>query len=202
MFQLISNFLPQGDQGQAIKQLVEGITNGKKQQVLLGATGTGKTFTMANVIAQSQKPTLILAPNKTLVLQIYQDIRTMFPENKVEYYVSYFDYYQPEAYKPHSDTYISKRTQVNENIQKRRLRALNSLITEGQVIVVASVAAIYGCFDPNAYRRAVYKLQRGQTTNKKEIASWLTKLGYDANSLELNEGCYFVEGDIIRLKLI
>src|SRR4051794_16501820 len=170
MFRLITNLNPQGDQEKAIQQLVENIQQGKKQQVLLGATGTGKTFTMANVIAQIQKSTLILAPNKTLALQIYQEMQNFFPQNKVEYYVSYFDYYQPEAYKPHSDTYISKRTQVNVNIQRMRLRTLNSLVTEKNVIVVASVAAIYGCFDPHSYRRAVLELNLGQEISKKEIA--------------------------------
>src|SRR5215213_6415653 len=170
MFQLITNFKPQGDQKQAIQKLVKGFQQGQKNQVLLGATGTGKTFTVANVIAQTQKPTLILVPNKTLALQIYQEMQNFFPHNKVEYYVSYFDYYQPEAYKPHSDTYISKKTQVNVNIQRMRLKTLNSLVTEKKVIVVASVAAIYGCFDPRSYRRAVLELNLGQEISKKEIA--------------------------------
>ena len=170
MFHLITNFQPKGDQPTAIKKTVESIHQGKKEQVLLGATGTGKTFTMANVIAQTQKPTLILVPNKTLALQIYQEMQNFFPYNKVEYYVSYFDYYQPEAYKPHSDTYISKKTQVNVNIQRMRLKTLNSLVTEENVIVVASVAAIYGCFDPYSYRRTVLELKVGQEISKKEIA--------------------------------
>jgi len=170
MFQLSSNLKPRGDQVKAIQQLVQGIKENQKQQVLLGATGTGKTFTMANVIAQTQKPTLILVPNKTLALQIYQEMQNFFPYNKVEYYVSYFDYYQPEAYKPHSDTYISKKTQVNVNIQRMRLKTLNSLVTEENVIVVASVAAIYGCFDPYSYRRTVLELKVGQEISKKEIA--------------------------------
>lgn len=170
MFQLITNLKPKGDQDKAIQQLVRGIHQDKKHQVLLGATGTGKTFTMANVIAQIQKPTLILAPNKTLVLQLYQEMQNFFPKDKVEYYVSYFDYYQPEAYKPHSNTYISKKTQVNVNIQRMRLKTLNSLVTNKNVIVVASVAAIYGCFDPRSYRKAIFKLQQGQKISKKEIA--------------------------------
>ncbi|CAJ0917017.1 178_t:CDS:2 [Entrophospora sp. SA101] len=184
MFRLITDFKPQGDQEKAIQQLVQGIQQGKKQQVLLGATGTGKTFTMANVIAQTQKPTLILVPNKTLALQIYQEMQNFFPQNKVEYYVSYFDYYQPEAYKPHSDTYISKKTQVNVNIQRMRLKALNSLVTEKKVIVVASVAAIYGCFDPHSYRKAILELHQGQKVSKKEIAIWLTKLEIKNGILE------------------
>ena len=170
MFRLSTHLKPRGDQVKAIQKLVQGIKKDQKQQVLLGATGTGKTFTMANVIAQTQKPTLILVPNKTLALQIYQEMQNFFPHNKVEYYVSYFDYYQPEAYKPHSDTYISKKTQVNLNIQRMRLKTLNSLVTEENVIVVASVAAIYGCFDPRSYRRAVLELNIGQEISKKEIA--------------------------------
>jgi len=170
MFQLFTDLKPKGDQVKAIKQLIQGIKKGQKQQVLLGATGTGKTFTIANVIHQTQKPTLILVPNKTLALQIYQEMQNFFPQNKVEYYVSYFDYYQPEAYKPHSDTYISKKTQVNVNIQRMRLKTLNSLVTEKNVIVVASVAAIYGCFDPYSYRRTVLELKVGQEISKKEIA--------------------------------
>lgn len=202
MFQLITKLKPQGDQGKAIRQLVNGIHEGKKQQILLGATGTGKTFSMANVIQKIQKPTLILAPNKTLVLQIYQEMMNFFPNNKIEYYVSYFDYYQPEAYKPQSDTYISKKTQVNKSIQKIRLKALNSLVTEKSTIVVASVAAIYGCFDPNSYRKAIFKLQQGQKISKKEIAYWLTRLGYNSHSLHLEEGCFFVEGNFITLRIV
>ncbi|KLL03245.1 MAG: excinuclease ABC subunit B [Mycoplasmataceae bacterium CE_OT135] len=202
MFRLITDLKPKGDQGKAIQQLIQGIQQGKKEQVLLGATGTGKTFTMANVIAQTQKPTLILVPNKTLALQIYQEMQNFFPQNKVEYYVSYFDYYQPEAYKPHSDTYISKKTQVNVNIQRMRLKALNSLVTEEKVIVVASVAAIYGCFDPHSYRKAILELRQGQKISKKEIAIWLNKLGYNPHALDLEEGCFFVERDKIRLKVV
>src|SRR6266487_6641455 len=170
MFRLSTDLKPRGDQVKAIQELVQGIKKGQKQQVLLGATGTGKTFTIANVIAQTQNSTLILVPNKTLALQIYQEMQNFFPHNKVEYYVSYFDYYQPEAYKPHSDTYISKKTQVNLNIQRMRLKTLNSLVSEENVIVVASVAAIYGCFDPYSYRRAVLELNLGQEISKKEIA--------------------------------
>jgi excinuclease ABC subunit B len=202
MFQLITNFKPQGDQKQAIKKLVKGLQQDQKNQVLLGATGTGKTFTMANVIRQTQKPTLILAPNKTLVLQIYQEMVNFFPHNKVEYYVSYFDYYQPEAYKPHSNTYISKKAQVNKNIQKMRLKTLNSLVTDEKVIVIASVAAIYGCFDPHSYRQAVLKLNVGQKVSQKEVAVWLIKQGYNAQVLELEEGSFLVEKESIILKIV
>src|SRR5437763_16746737 len=148
MFQLTTNFLPSGDQPNAIKKIVENILKkGIKEQVLLGATGTGKTFTMANIIQSIQKPTLILAHNKTLAMQIYQEMQGFFPHNKVEYYVSYFDYYQPEAYKPASDIYISKKVQRNADIAKMSLKTLNSLITDEKVIVVASITAIYCYFN-------------------------------------------------------
>ena len=202
MFQLITNFKPQGDQKQAIQKLVKGFQQDQKNQVLLGATGTGKTFTMANVIQQTQKPTLILAPNKTLVLQIYQEMVNFFPHNKVEYYVSYFDYYQPEAYKPQSNTYISKKAQVNKNIQKMRLKTLNSLVTDEKVIVIASVAAIYGCFDPYSYRKAVLKLNVGQKVSQKKVVIWLIKQGYNAHALELEEGSFLVEKESIILKIV
>src|SRR3954464_3320895 len=178
MFQLVTNFKPQGDQPQAIKKLVKGIEEKKKEQVLLGATGTGKTFTMANIIQSVQKPTLILAHNKTLAMQIYQEMQGFFPHNKVEYYVSYFDYYQPEAYKPASNTYISKKVQRNAGIAKMRLKTLNSLATDDFVIVVASVAAIYGCFNPVSYRKVVFHLEKDQEINKGLIKKKLIHLGY------------------------
>src|SRR3954466_2556463 len=162
MFQLITNFQPKGDQPSAIRKIVESIHQGQKEQVLLGATGTGKTFTMANIIQQTQKPTLILAHNKTLAMQIYQEMQGFFPHNKVEYYVSYFDYYQPEAYKPAADMYIGKKVQRNNNIAKMRLKTLNSLVTDKHVVVVASVAAIYGCFNPTSYRKVVIHLAKEQ----------------------------------------
>src|SRR3954447_21154007 len=159
MFKLSTKFSPQGDQPKAIRELVESIRRGQKEQVLLGATGTGKTFTMANIIQQTQKSTLILVHNKTLAMQIYQEMQGYFPHNKVEYYVSYFDYYQPEAYKPASDMYIGKKVQRNASIAKMRLKTLNSLVTDRHVIVVASVAAIYGCFNPTSYRKVVIDLK-------------------------------------------
>jgi len=166
MFRLTTNFQPCGDQPKAIKKLVGGIKKGQKEQVLLGATGTGKTFTMANIIQETQKSTLILAHNKTLAMQIYQEMQGFFPHNKVEYYVSYFDYYQPEAYKPASDMYIGKKVQRNNNIAKMRLKTLNSLIIDQHVIVVASVAAIYGCFNPVSYRKVVIHLKKGQKVDR------------------------------------
>ncbi|CAG8590972.1 402_t:CDS:1 [Ambispora leptoticha] len=178
MFDLITNFQPRGDQPQAIAKIVKNIEENKKEQVLLGATGTGKTFTMANIIQRTQKPTLILAHNKTLAMQIYQEMQGFFPHNRVEYYVSYFDYYQPEAYKPASDTYIGKKVQRNASIAKMRLKTLNSLVTDASVIVVASVAAIYGCFNPNSYRKVVLHLEKGQSINEEIISSKLIHLGY------------------------
>jgi excinuclease ABC subunit B len=198
MFQPInSNFQPQGDQPSAIKKLVEGIQKGKKEQVLLGATGTGKTFTMVNIIRKTQKPTLILAPNKTLAMQIYQEMQGFFPHNRVEYYVSYFDYYQPEAYKPANNLYIGKKVQRNTNIVKMRLRTLNSLITDKHVIVVASVAAIYGCYNPASYRKVLFPLKVGQRISKDELAKKLDDLGYRPEK-KISGGSYEVrENEII-----
>src|SRR6184192_2748629 len=178
MFQLVTNFQPKGDQPSAIRKLVAGIRQGQKEQVLLGATGTGKTFTMANIIQETQKSTLILAHNKTLAMQIYQEMQGFFPHNKVEYYVSYFDYYQPEAYKPASDMYIGKKVQRNASIAKMRLKTLNSLVTDRHIIVVASVAAIYGCFNPISYRKVVIHLEKGQIIDVETLGAKLVHLGY------------------------
>jgi len=197
MFQLTTNFLPCGDQPSAIKKIVGGILEkGLKEHVLLGATGTGKTFTMANIIQQTQKPTLILVHNKTLAMQIYQEMQGFFPHNKVEYYVSYFDYYQPEAYKPASNTYIGKKVQRNASIAKMRLKTLNSLVTNNFVIVVASVAAIYGCFNPTSYRKVVFHLEVGEKAKKEKIIAKLVRLGYKEGK-KLNSGNYQVgENDV------
>src|SRR3954471_9920553 len=200
MFQLVTNFKPQGDQPQAIKKLVKGIEEKKKEQVLLGATGTGKTFTMANIIQSVQKPTLILAHNKTLAMQIYQEMQGFFPHNRVEYYVSYFDYYQPEAYKPASDTYIGKKVQRNANIAKMRLKTLNSLVTDSSVIVIASVAAIYGCFNPTSYRKVVVHLEKGQEIDNNLLKYKLLLLGYKDNN-KIHPGNCQVEEDSISFML-
>nr|CAG8435707.1 12346_t:CDS:1 [Entrophospora candida] len=201
MFQTInSNFQPKGDQPNAIKKIVEGIWEGKKEQVLLGATGTGKTFTMVNIIKETQKPTLVLAHNKTLAMQIFQEMQGFFPNNRVEYYVSYFDYYQPEAYKPASDLYIGKKIQRNANIAKMRLKTLNSLVTDDHVIVVASVAAIYGCFNPVSYRKVVVHLEKGQKIDSDLIREKLILLGYK-NDKKISSGCYQMEEDKIFFML-
>src|SRR3954469_18649464 len=200
MFHLVTNFQPKGDQPHAIKKLVAGIHQGQKEQVLLGATGTGKTFTMANIIQVTQKSTLILAHNKTLAMQIYQEMQGFFPHNKVEYYVSYFDYYQPEAYKPASDIYIGKKVQRNAGIAKMRLKTLNSLVTDKQVIVVASVAAIYGCFNPTSYRKVVIHLEKGQKIDNNLLKYKLLLLGYKDNK-KINPGNCQVEEDSISFML-
>src|SRR4051812_1698377 len=196
MLRLVTNFQPKGDQPSAIKKIVDSIRQGQKEQVLLGATGTGKTFTMANIIEQTQKPTLILVHNKTLAMQIYQEMQGFFPHNKVEYYVSYFDYYQPEAYKPASDMYIGKKVQRNASIAKMRLKTLNALVTDRQVIVVASVAAIYGCFNPISYRKVVIHLAKEQKINKNLLQEKLLLLGYK-NDKKINPGsCQIKENKI------
>jgi excinuclease ABC subunit B len=197
MFQLITNFQPKGDQPNAIKKIVENIRGGQKEQVLLGATGTGKTFTMANVIQETQKPTLILAHNKTLAMQIYQEMQGFFPHNRVEYYVSYFDYYRPEYYKPKDDKHGDKEAQRNSNIAKMRLRTLNALITEKKVIVVASVAAIYGCYNPTAYRKVLFTLKVGQKISKNKLVKKLNFLGYRLEK-KISGGSYEVrENEVI-----
>ncbi|CAJ0845089.1 8006_t:CDS:2 [Entrophospora sp. SA101] len=200
------------DQPQAIKKLVAGIQCGQQEQVLLGATGTGKTFTMANVIQQVQKPTLILAHNKTLAMQIYQEMQGFFPHNKVEYYVSYFDYYRPEAYIPSATMkegkwslgdepgYISKKVQRNNNIAKMRLKTLNALVTNQDVIVVASVAAIYGCFNPVSYRKVVIHLEKGQEIEPGKLERKLLCLGYKRNK-KINSGTYDINDDNIFFML-
>lgn len=200
MFRLNKNVHPKGPSGgqpQAIEKLVAGLQQGQKEQVLLGATGTGKTFTVANVIEQTQKSTLILVHNKTLAMQIYQEMAGFFPHNKVEYYVSYFDFFQPEAYKPASNTYISKKVQRNASIAKMRLRTLNSLISGDEVIVVASVAAIYGCFNPVSYRSVLFHLAVGDKAKPEQIISKLNHLGYQ-ESKNLTGSKYQLDKNVIR----
>ncbi len=184
-FKLGTELSPSGDQPQAIKEIVEKFRRGEKNQVLLGATGTGKTFTMANIIQQLQKPTLILAHNKTLAMQLCAEMKSFFCENKVEYYVSFFDYYRPEAYKPHNDVYLEKRTQRNAGIEKMRMSALNSLATESSVVVIASVASIYGCLDPYRYREAIITISLGQRVVREEFLKELSDIGYNSEKKNL-----------------
>ncbi|WP_425382938.1 excinuclease ABC subunit UvrB [Spiroplasma endosymbiont of Melieria omissa] len=199
MFKLKAPYKPTGDQPEAIRKLVVAIKNNIKYQVLLGATGTGKTFTMANVIAQVQKPTLILVHNKTLAMQLYGELKTFFPENRVEYFVSYFDFYQPEAYLPKTDTYIDKNSKQNQEIEMLRLSALNGLSISKDVIVVASVAAIYGEQEPTAYKDNFFELRKGQKINRKDLLLRLIKNGYVRNDITLEPGSFSAKGDLIKL---
>lgn len=199
MFKLVAPYQPTGDQPAAIKQIIKGIKNNIKNQVLLGATGTGKTFTMANVIQQVQKPTLILVHNKTLAMQLYGELKTFFPENRVEYFVSYFDFYQPEAYLPKTDTYIDKNSKINQEIEMLRLSTLNALSTEKDVIVIASVAAIYGAQDPKEYQKSFFELRKNTKINRQELLNRLVVIGYQRNDLELVPGSFSAKGDVIKI---
>ena len=201
MFELVSKYQPSGDQPEAIKELVEGINNGKKEQVLLGATGTGKTFTIANVIAKTNKPTLVLAHNKTLAGQLYSELKEFFPHNHVEYFVSYYDYYQPEAYVPSSDTYIEKDSSINDEIDELRHGATSSLINNRDVIVVASVSCIYGIGDKEDYVNSMLILSVGQKISRSEILNRLIDMTYERNDLDFHRGTFRVHGDTIDIIL-
>ena len=201
MFELVSKYQPSGDQPKAIKELVEGINAGKKEQVLLGATGTGKTFTIANVIAKTNKPTLVLAHNKTLAGQLYSELKEFFPHNHVEYFVSYYDYYQPEAYVPSSDTYIEKDSSINDEIDELRHGATSSLINNRDVIVVASVSCIYGIGDKEDYVNSMLILSVGQKISRGEILDRLIDMTYERNDLDFHRGTFRVHGDTIDIIL-
>ena len=198
-FVIHSEYKPTGDQPKAIKALVEGLNSGKKYQVLLGATGTGKTFTMANVIEKVQKPTLILVHNKTLAGQLYAEMKELFPENKVEYFVSNFDFYQPEAYIPSTDTYIDNSALMNEEIEMMRVSAINSIVSRRDTIVVASVASIYGLTDPDEYKKLIFDVRVGEEINRKEFFTKLLNSQYKRNDIELSNGRFRVHGDIIDI---
>ncbi len=198
-FQLGAPFEPAGDQPQAIHALTEGLESGLAHQTLLGVTGSGKTFTIANVIQALQRPTLILAPNKTLAAQLYGEMRDFFPHNSVEYFVSYYDYYQPEAYVPSSDTYIEKDSSINEHIEQMRLSATKALLERPDAIIVATVSAIYGLGDPQAYLSMVLHLVRGDTVNQRDILHRLAELQYTRNDVELRRATYRVRGEIIDI---
>lgn len=198
-FKLVSQYSPMGDQPTAIKQLVEGIRAGKKEQVLLGGTGTGKTFTVSNVIAQVNKPTLVLAHNKTLAGQLYSELKEFFPENRVEYFVSNFDFYQPEAYIPKSDTYIDKNAKTNYEIEMLRSAAMNSLLERKDTIVVASVASIYGLGNPEQYREMIFSLRVGQEIDRRELLTYLVDRQYQRNDIEQSKGTFRVRGDVIEI---
>ncbi len=195
--QLVSDYRPAGDQGAAIAALVEGLEDGLARQILLGVTGSGKTYTMANVIERVQRPAIILAPNKTLAAQLYGEMREFFPRNAVEYFVSYYDYYQPEAYVPSSDTYIEKDASINQHIEQMRLSATKALIERRDAIIVATVSAIYGLGDPEAYFSMVLHLVRGDRIDQRTILRRLAELQYQRNELDFSQGTYRVRGDII-----
>jgi len=177
-FRLVSDNTPKGDQPEAIKQLVNGLSDGTKDQVLLGITGSGKTFTIANVIEETQRPTLVLAHNKTLAAQLYQEFKTFFPDNAVEYFVSYYDYYQPEAYVPAADLYIEKEATINDEIDRLRMSATRSLFERSDVIVVASVSCIYGLGDPDAYYGMLMFIEPGLKIKREEFLQRLVELQY------------------------
>lgn len=199
MFKLVSPYKPSGDQPQAIEKLVQGLKEGKKHQVLLGATGTGKTFTMANVIAQMNKPTLVLAHNKTLAGQLYSEFRELFPENHVEYFVSYYDYYQPEAYIASSDTYIEKDASINDELDKLRHSATAALFERKDVIIVSSVSCIYGLGDPIDYENMIVSLRPGMEKSRDEIMKRLINMQYTRNEIDFKRGTFRAKGDVLEI---
>ena len=201
LFDLVSNYQPQGDQPQAISRLVEGICSGKKEQVLLGATGTGKTFTISNVIAQVNKPTLVFAHNKTLAGQLYSEFKEFFPHNRVEYFVSNFDYYQPEAYLPKTDTYIDKNATTNIELDMLRMAAVNSILERRDTIIIASVACIYGASNPDQYRDMFFSIRVGDVIDRKDLMRRLVAQQYSRNDMELSRGTFRARGDVIEIAL-
>ncbi|TXI46015.1 MAG: excinuclease ABC subunit UvrB [Lysobacter sp.] len=196
-FRLVAPYTPAGDQPQAIARLIEGFDNGLARQTLLGVTGSGKTYTVANVIQAVQKPTLVMAHNKTLAAQLYGEFKAFFPDNAVEYFVSYYDYYQPEAYVPSSDTYIEKDSSVNEHIEQMRLSATKALLERRDAIIVCTVSAIYGLGDPNEYFRMVLHMVRGERIDQRELIRRLTEMQYTRNDMELRRATYRVRGEVI-----
>ncbi|MBA3969587.1 MAG: DEAD/DEAH box helicase family protein, partial [Gemmatimonadetes bacterium] len=198
-FELTSPFAPAGDQPRAIEELFAGLKRGDRHQTLLGATGTGKTLTMAHVIAQHGRPALVMSHNKTLAAQLYGELKQFFPRNAVEYFISYYDYYQPEAYVPSTDTYIEKDSSINEDIERLRLRATSSLMERSDVIIVSSVSCIYGLGDPAEYRAMLLVLERGQTISRKQILEGLVNIQYTRNDVAFERGSFRVRGDTIEL---
>ncbi|MEK6256965.1 MAG: DEAD/DEAH box helicase family protein, partial [Chloroflexota bacterium] len=198
-FNLQAPFKPTGDQPAAIKQLITGLEAEQKHQVLLGATGTGKTFTIANIIQEKQKPTLVIAHNKTLVAQLYAEFKEFFPDNAVEYFTSYYDYYQPEAYVPRHDLYIEKETDINEQIERLRLAATTSLLSRKDVIIVASVSCIYGLGDPEAYGSVVINLKKGEVYRRNTLLRRLVECHYERNELDLSPGKFRVRGETLEV---
>ncbi|HEX5965635.1 MAG TPA: DEAD/DEAH box helicase family protein, partial [Pyrinomonadaceae bacterium] len=198
-FKLVSEYQPKGDQPAAIDALVRGLNDGAKDQVLLGITGSGKTFTIASVIERTQRSTLVLAHNKTLAAQLFQEFRTLFPENKVEYFVSYYDYYQPEAYVPAADVYIEKEAIVNEEIDRLRMSATRALFERRDVIVVASVSCIYGLGDPDAYYGLLFFVEPGARMSRDVLLQRLVELQYERSDINFNRGTFRVRGDVVEI---
>ena len=198
-FNLVSEYTPQGDQVEAIEQLMQNLDQGVEHQVLLGVTGSGKTFTMANVIARSNRPALVMAPNKTLAAQLYNEFRLLFPDNAVEYFVSYYDYYQPEAYLPRTDTYIEKDSSINDDIDKLRHAATHALLTRRDVLIVASVSCIYGLGSPEYYSKMIIPLEEGQTMDMDELMARLVEVQYERNDYDFHRGTFRVRGDVLEI---
>src|SRR3989442_884047 len=198
-FALASDYQPCGDQPEAIRELVRGVEIGEKHQVLLGVTGSGKTFTMAKIIEQVGRPALVLAHNKTLAAQLFHEFRNFFPKNAVEYFVSYYDYYQPEAYIPSSDVYIEKEATINDELDKLRLSATRSLFERRDCVIVASVSCIYGLGSPEAYYGMLLMLEKGQKISRNQIVSRLVEILYDGNDTDFRRGTFRVRGDVIEV---
>jgi excinuclease ABC subunit B len=198
-FELISSMTPQGDQPEAIAQLVEGLRSDQQFQTLLGITGSGKTFSIAHVIEQVQMPTLVMSHNKTLAAQLFGEFKSFFPKNAVEFFISYYDYYQPEAYVPTSDTYIEKDSTVNEEIDRLRLRATSSLLERRDVIIVASVSSIYGLGSPKEYRDLLLMLRTGEEYDRRKLLKQLIDMHYTRNDIEFPRGSFRVKGDVIEI---
>lgn len=200
MFELASEYTPQGDQRQAIDKMVKSLRAGNGHQSVLGVTGSGKTFTMANIIQQVNKPTLIMSHNKTLAAQLYSEFKTFFPNNAVEYFVSYFDYYQPEAYIPASDTYIEKDSAINEEIERLRLSTMGSLITRKDVIVIASVSCIYGLGSPDDYKDMMLPIKVGMEIGRDEFLAQLVEILFERNDIAFQRGHFRVRGDVVEVR--
>jgi len=198
-FKLVADYQPRGDQTTAIAQLVSGLEENRPHQVLMGVTGSGKTFTMANIITQASTPVLVISHNKTLAAQLYQEFTRFFPENAVEYFVSYYDYYQPEAFIPASNTYIAKEATINDEIDRLRLRATNALLRRRDIIIVASVSCIYGIGSPETYRRMSFTLSRGQTLKRKQLLTRFTELQYERGEAGFKRNTFRVRGDVVEL---
>ena len=198
-FKVIADFSPTGDQPNAIKKITKNLNDGLLNQTLLGVTGSGKTYTIAKVIEKTQRPAIIMAPNKTLAAQLYGEFKDFFPDNRVEYFISYYDYYQPEAYVPSSDTYIAKDANINEHIEQMRLSATKALIESSDTIVVASVSSIYGLGDPRSYLKMILNLSRGEIVNQREILRQLSTMQYTRNDLDFQRSNFRVRGNVIDI---